>query len=233
VARRAGRVGHALHARLARAARQRDGRALPPQRRDRRRQTNTPELGLLPVTEPVAFGPTRNPWDPTRTPGGSSGGAGAAVAAGFVPIAGGGDGGGSIRIPSSCCGLFGLKPTRGRTPMGPDHGEAWQGCAIEHVLTRTVRDSAAMLDAVHGPEPGDPYAAPPPARPFSDEVGAPPGRLKIAWTPRALIPTEVHPECVRAVESAAALLRELGHEVVEAPPPSSTAGSCRSTSCRC
>ncbi|MBE7448748.1 MAG: amidase [Kofleriaceae bacterium] len=181
-------------------------------------KTSTPELGLLPVTEPVAFGPTRNPWDTSRTPGGSSGGSGAAVAAGFVPLAGGGDGGGSIRIPASCCGLFGLKPTRGRTPLGPDVGEAWQGCAIEHVLTRSVRDSAAMLDAVAGDDPGAPYSAPPPARPFRAEVGVAPGKLRIAFTRRALISAEVHPECVRAVEDAAALLRELGHEVVEEHP---------------
>ncbi len=181
-------------------------------------KTNTPELGILPTTEPAAFGPTHNPWDLTRSPGGSSGGSGAAVAAGFVPMAGGGDGGGSIRIPSSCCGLFGLKPTRGRTPMGPDHGEAWQGCAIEHVLTRSVRDSAAMLDAIHGADPGAPYHAPAPKRPFLDEVGAAPGRLTIAFTTRALIEAEVHPACVAAAERTVALLRELGHDVVEAHP---------------
>ena len=181
-------------------------------------KTNTPELGLLPVTEPLAWGPSRNPWDTSRTPGGSSGGSGAAVAAGFVPIAGGGDGGGSIRIPASCCGLFGLKPTRARTPVGPDHGEVWLGCAVEHVLTRSVRDSAVVLDAIHGGDAGAPYAAPPPARPFREEVGALPGRLKIAFTPRALIPTAVAPECVHAVENAAALLRELGHDVVEEHP---------------
>ena len=181
-------------------------------------KTNTPELGLLPVTEPVAFGPTRNPWDTSRTCGGSSGGSAAAVAAGLVPIAGGGDGGGSIRIPASCCGLFGLKPTRGRTPLGPDHGDAWQGCAIEHVLTRSVRDSAAMLDAIAGDDAGAPYSAPAATRPFLAEVGVAPGRLKIAYTPRALIKAEVHPECARAVESAAALLRELGHDVVEEHP---------------
>lgn len=181
-------------------------------------KTNTPELGILPTTEAVVFGPTHNPWDLARSPGGSSGGSGAAVAAGFVPMAGGGDGGGSIRIPSSCNGLFGLKPTRGRTPLGPDLGEAWQGCAVEHVLTRSVRDSAAMLDAIHGADPGAPYDAPPPARRFLDEVGAPPGKLKIALTTRALIPTEVHADCVTAAQRTAALLRELGHEVVEAHP---------------
>jgi amidase len=181
-------------------------------------KTNTPEFGIVPVTEPVAFGPTRNPWDPTRTCGGSSGGSAAAVAAGFVPMASGGDGGGSIRIPASCCGLFGLKPTRARTPIGPDLGEAWQGCAIEHVLTRTVRDSAAMLDATHGPDAGAPYAAPPPARRFLDEVGAPPGKLRVGFTRKALLPAEVDPVCVRAVEDAAALLADLGHEVVEDHP---------------
>jgi amidase len=181
-------------------------------------KTNTPELGLLPVTEPEAFGPTRNPWNTSRTPGGSSGGSGAAVAAGFVPVAGGGDGGGSIRIPASCNGLFGLKPTRGRTPIGPDIGEAWQGCAIEHVVTRSVRDSAAMLDAIGGSDPGAPYITPPPARPFLSEVGTPPGRLRIAYTTRALLPADTHPECVRAVEDAAKLLRELGHDVVEEHP---------------
>jgi amidase len=181
-------------------------------------KTNTPEFGLLPVTEPKAFGASRNPWLPGRTPGGSSGGSAAAVAAGFVPMASGGDGGGSIRIPASCCGLFGLKPTRGRTPVGPDIGEAWLGCAIEHVLTRSVRDSAAMLDATHGADPGAPYFAPPVARPFLAEVGAAPGRLKIAMTAKALIPADVDPACVRAVEDAAALLRSLGHEVIEDHP---------------
>ncbi|MEZ4399716.1 MAG: amidase [Kofleriaceae bacterium] len=181
-------------------------------------KTSTPEFGIVPVTEPVAFGPTRNPWDLDRTPGGSSGGSGAAVAAGFVPLASGGDGGGSIRIPSSCCGLFGLKPTRGRTPGGPDRGESWQGCAIEHVLTRTVRDSAAMLDATHGIDPGAPYAAPAPTGRFLDQVGAAPGKLRIAFTRRALLPAEVDPVCAAAAEDAARLLTELGHEVVEDHP---------------
>lgn len=183
-------------------------------------RTSTPELGLLPVTEPEAYGPTRNPWDPSRTPGGSSGGSAAMVAAGVVPIASGGDGGGSIRIPASCCGLFGLKPTRGRTPTGPVAVDHWQGCAVEHVLTRSVRDSAAALDATHGPDPGAPYVAPPPARPFLEEVGAPPGRLRIAFTRRALLPAPgVDPACVAAVEAAARLCAELGHEVVEEHPP--------------
>ena len=141
-------------------------------------KTNTPELGLVPYTEPELFGPTRNPWNLALTPGGSSGGSAAAVAAGIVPIAHGNDGGGSIRIPASCCGLFGLKPTRGRTPVGPDAAQLWSGCAIEHVVSRSVRDSAAMLDAIAGPEPTSPYHAPAAARPFLDEVGAPPGRLR-------------------------------------------------------
>ncbi len=183
-------------------------------------RTASPELGLLPVTEPEAYGPARNPWDPSRTPGGSSGGSAAMVAARVVPIASGGDGGGSIRIPASCCGLFGLKPTRGRTPTGPDGVEHWQGCAIEHVLTRSVRDSAAALDATHGPDPGAPYVAPSPARPFLEEVGAPPGRLRIAFTRRALLPAPgVDAACVAAVEAAARLCAELGHEVVEEHPP--------------
>jgi amidase len=182
-------------------------------------KTNTPECGLIPVTEPRSAGITRNPWDPTRTPGGSSGGSGAAVAAGFVPMAGGGDGGGSIRIPAACNGLFGLKPTRARTPIGPVIGEAWLGCAVEHVLTRSVRDSAAMLDAIHGADPGAPYAAPAPARPFLAEVGAAPGKLRIALTTRPLLPADpVHPDGVEAVTATATLLRELGHEVVEDHP---------------
>ncbi|MDX1492942.1 MAG: amidase [Longimicrobiales bacterium] len=178
-------------------------------------KTNTPEWGLLPVTESELWGPCRNPWDPSRTPGGSSGGSGAAVAAGIVPMAGGGDGGGSIRIPASCCGLFGLKPTRGRTPTGPRRGQLWRGAAVEHVLSRSVRDSAVMLDATHGPDTGAPVEIPPPLRPFAQEVGADPGRLKIAWSTIPYVPTEVHEDCEAAVHDAVALLEELGHEVVE------------------
>jgi amidase len=182
-------------------------------------KTNTPEFGLTPFTEPALFGPTLNPWDPSRTSGGSSGGSAAAVASGMVPMAGGGDGGGSIRIPASCCGLFGLKPTRGRTPSGPVEGTLWDGAAIEHVLTRSVRDSAAMLDALSGEEPGSPYITPPPARPFLDEVGADPGRLRIAFTDKPLLAGETHPDCRAALHDTVALLESLGHTLVEASPP--------------
>lgn len=181
-------------------------------------KTNTPELGLVPTTEPEAFGPTRNPWDPTRTSGGSSGGAGAAVAAGLVPMGGGGDGGGSIRIPASACGVYGFKPSRGRTPCGPENGDNWQGFVVEHVLTRSVRDSAAMLDAITGSDPGELYFAPPHSKPFLQEVGAKPGKLRIAFTTRALLAADVHPDCVAAVKDAAKLLAELGHDVVEEHP---------------
>jgi amidase len=181
-------------------------------------KTNTPEFGLTPYTEPERFGPTRNPWHQGRTAGGSSGGSAAAVAAGIVPIAGGGDGGGSIRIPASCCGLFGLKPSRGRTPTGPDIGEMWLGAAIDHVLTRTVRDSAAVLDATQGADSGAPYQIEAPARPFLTEVGAAPGKLRIAWTARSFLGGAVHPDCVAAVADAARLLESLGHTVTEAAP---------------
>ena len=182
-------------------------------------KTNTPEWGLLPVTEPGLWGPCRNPWNPNLTPGGSSGGSGAAVAAGIVPMAGGGDGGGSIRIPSSCCGLFGLKPTRGRTPTGPRRGQFWRGAAIEHVLTRSVRDSAIMLDATHGPDPGAAFEIAPPTGPFEREVTTDPPRLRIAWTTEPCVPTEVHPDCAAAVHDAVRLLEELGHETTEAHVP--------------
>ncbi|HTL05550.1 MAG TPA: amidase, partial [Gemmatimonadales bacterium] len=158
-------------------------------------KTNTPEFGLTPVTEPATRGPTRNPWDLTRTSGGSSGGAAAAVASGMVPVAAGGDGGGSIRIPASCCGLFGMKPTRGRVPTGPDFGELWQGAVVEHVVTRSVRDSAAVLDATAGPDPGAPYYAPPPERSFLEETRRPPGRLRIAFTAQPWLGGVVDPEC--------------------------------------
>src|SRR5206468_10043157 len=142
-------------------------------------KTNTPEFGMAPACEPALFGPTRNPWDLTRSTSGSSGGAAAAVASGMVPIAHGNDLGGSIRYPASACGLFGLKPTRARNPLGPQYGDVLSGGAAEHALTRSVRDSAALLDATAGPALGDPYWAPPPAGRFRDEVGADPGRLHI------------------------------------------------------
>jgi amidase len=181
-------------------------------------KTNLPEWGLLPFTESALWGPCRNPWDTERTPGGSSGGSAAAVAAGLVPMAGGGDGGGSIRITASCCGLFGLKPTRMRTPTGPDLGLLWRGAVVEHVLTRSVRDSAAMLDATHGADAGAPFEIAPPARPFAAEVGVSPGALRIAWTTEPTLGKSVHADCVAAVADAAALLSDLGHEVVEARP---------------
>ena len=181
-------------------------------------KANTPEFGLAPSTEPELFGPTRNPWDPSRTVGGSSGGSAAAVAARMVPMAGGGDGGGSIRIPASCCGVFGFKPTRGRTPSGPEHGEHWRGFVVEHVLTRSVRDSAAMLDAIAGADVGAPYSAPPQAHRFLDEVGAEPGRLRIAFTTKPFLGSQVHPDCIEGVAAAARLLESLGHEVVESGP---------------
>jgi len=183
-------------------------------------RTNVPELGPIPTTEPEAYGPTRNPWDTTRSPGGSSGGSAAAVASRMVSVAHGNDGGGSIRIPSSACGLVGLKPSRGRTSLGPDTGDAWNGAIAEHVLTRSVRDSAAILDAVAGPIPGDPYFAPPPARPFRNEVGAAVGRLRIGVLTRApggVVP--VDPDCVAATKDAAQLLASLGHSVEESHPP--------------
>lgn len=181
-------------------------------------KTSTPEFGIMPVTEPVLFGPCRNPWDPSRTAGGSSGGAAAMVAAGVVPAAHGGDGGGSLRIPASCCGVFALKPTRGRNPAGPDASEHWLGMAVEHVITRSVRDSAAFLDVTAGPESTSPYWAPPPERPFLEEVGRPPGRLRIAFTSRPHLPGQVHPHCKAALADAIKLCQELGHEVEEALP---------------
>ena len=181
-------------------------------------KTNLPEFGLVPTTEPEAFGPTKNPWDIERTPGGSSGGSAAAVASGMVPMAHGNDGGGSIRIPSSCCGVFGLKPTRARNPLGPNFGDLLSGFVAEHALTRSVRDSAALLDATSGPDLGDPYWAPPPARPFLEEVGADPGKLRIAFTTQGLPDQPVDPDCQAAVDETVKLLQELGHEVEEAFP---------------
>ena len=182
-------------------------------------KTNTPEFGLLPTTEPILYGPTRNPWNPALTPGGSSGGSAAAVAAGIVPMAHGNDGGGSIRIPASCCGLFGLKPTRGRNPLGPLFGDLGSGLTHEHGLTRTVRDSAALLDLTSGPDLGEAFASPPKERPFLEEVGRDPGSLKIGFL--ASVPegwdleSQLHPDCRGAVTDAARLCESLGHRVEE------------------
>ena len=188
-------------------------------------RSNTPEFGLACTTEPVRFGPTRNPWSLAHSAGGSSGGASAAVAAGMVPAAHATDGGGSIRIPAAHCGLFGLKPTRGRNPAGPDVGEGWSGLACGHAVTRSVRDAAALLDATGGPAVGDPYWAPPPARPFIKEVGADPGRLRIALTTKHPAGRNVDGECRTAAENAAKLLSDLGHQVEEATPTIDVEGS--------
>jgi amidase len=177
-------------------------------------RTNAPELGILPTTEPAAYGATHNPWDLERSPGGSSGGSAAAVAAGMVAAAHANDGGGSIRIPASHCGLVGLKPSRARVSLAPDFGDVLLGLVAELAVTRSVRDTARILDAVHGPAPGDPYAAPPPARTYMDEVGANPERLRIGlMTTPPGGQFETHPECVGAAERTAALLDELGHHV--------------------
>jgi len=179
-------------------------------------KTNVPELTIAPVTEPDRFGPTRNPWNLGRTPGGSSGGSAAAVAARWVPLASGGDGGGSIRIPASCCGVFGLKPSRGRNPCGPLEGAPWEGFSAEHAITRSVRDSAAILDATSGPAVGEFCTAPRPERPFLEEVGRSPGRLRIGVTIEPVLSASVHPDCRAAVEDAMSLLEKLGHQVEDA-----------------
>jgi amidase len=182
-------------------------------------KTNTPEFGIIPTTEPALFGASRNPWDASRITGGSSGGSAAAVAAGIVPIGHANDGGGSIRIPASCCGVFGLKPTRARNPLGPDFGDMFTGLVAEHAVTRSVRDSAVLLDITSGEDIGDPYPAPPPARPFLQEVGADPGKLRIAFTTASHTGVPVHEDCVKAVHDAAKLCSDLGHTVEEASPP--------------
>jgi amidase len=182
-------------------------------------RTNVPELGTTVTTEPKSFPPARNPWDPGHSTGGSSGGSAAAVAAGLVPVAHANDGGGSIRIPASECGLVGLKPTRGRVSQGPLIGEGWAGSTIDGAVTRTVRDAAGILDAIGKPMPGDPYWAPPLPRPLVQEVGADPGRLRIGWLDRPGLEGYLDdPECRAAVAGAARLLESLGHHVEESAP---------------
>ena len=181
-------------------------------------RTNSPEMGLNPVTEPREFGPSRNPWDTNSTPGGSSGGAGAAVAAGVLPVAHASDGGGSIRIPASCCGLVGLKPSRGRVPMGPDKAEGWAGQSTSHVVSRTVRDTAAMLDATAGSEPGEAYSAPYYPGSFLDAVSSPPGSLRIAVSRQKWGQGDYRDEVLAGLEHTVALLEDLGHRVEEARP---------------
>jgi amidase len=177
-------------------------------------KTNLSEFGIAGTTEGQLFGPCRNPWNPEHIVGGSSGGAAAAVAAGIVPMAHGGDGRGSIRIPASCCGLVGLKPTRDRSPHLPDGYDFAQGFVVEHVITRTVRDSAVMLDVTGRPEPGSPYATPAKDRPYAEEVLRSPGKLKIAYSSETANGRPCHPEVQAALEATAALLTRLGHEVV-------------------
>ncbi|NKB41573.1 MAG: amidase [Ilumatobacter sp.] len=174
-------------------------------------RSNSPELGSLPVTEPLSFGPTRNPWSKEHTPGGSSGGAAAAVAAGLVPIANASDGGGSIRIPASCCGLIGLKPSQGRITMGPERDES--GLGVHFAVTRSMRDTAGLLDAVCGPDIGDNVITPAPNRPFANEVGANPGRLRIGLLASHPLEGKLDPECATAARNGASLLEGLGHDV--------------------
>ena len=181
-------------------------------------KTNLPELGILPTTEPAAYGPTRNPWDTSRSAGGSSGGSAAAVAAGMVPIAHANDGGGSIRIPAACCGLVGLKPTRQRTSEGPLVGDNLSGMTCELIVSRSVRDTAYMLDAVHGPAPGDPYVAPPPTRPYAAEIEADPAPLRVGLMTHSLAGQEVEAVVVDAAREAAELLSSLGHAVFDDAP---------------
>ena len=181
-------------------------------------KSSTSELAISAVAESVLHGPTRNPWNIELSPGGSSGGSAAAVASGIVPIAHANDAGGSIRIPAACTGLVGLKPSRGRNPLGPEHGDVWLGLVAEHVMTRSVRDSAAMLDATAGPDVGAPYFAPPPPRPFLEEVSLPPGRLRIACNHVSPTGEPVAADCRRAVLEVAELLESLGHDVAYAAP---------------
>ncbi|HEY7294668.1 MAG TPA: amidase, partial [Dehalococcoidia bacterium] len=180
-------------------------------------RTSSPEFGIVPVTEPRRFGATRNPWDLSRTPGGSSGGAAAAVAGGVLPLAQGSDGGGSLRIPAACCGLVGLKPSRGRVSKGPDLGDDF--LSVDGVLTRTVAETAQLLDVLAGYEVGDSTWAPPPPEPFATLAGREPKRLRVAWTTVSPLATPVDTVCAGAVEKAARLLASLGHEVEEVTPP--------------
>jgi amidase len=182
-------------------------------------KTNTPEFGITPYTESELLGPAKNPWSTAHNTGGSSGGAGAVVGSRIAPMAHGGDGGGSIRIPASCCGVFGLKPTRARTPVGPDSTEGWFGFALDHALTLTVRDSAALLDAMHGHEVGAPYAAPTPKGPFFQEVGRDPGKLRIALVKSPLLPSSPHRDVLEAADDTARLCTSLGHAVEEVRLP--------------
>ena len=181
-------------------------------------KSNTPEFGILPTTESDLLGACRNPWDISRTAGGSSGGAASAVAGGIVPIAHASDGGGSIRIPASCCGLFGLKPTRARTPRGPINGDVMSGLTIENGVSRSVRDSAALLDGIAGIDLGDPYVAPPQLRPYLDDVNTPPPQLRIGYSTVAPNGVPIHPDCITAVEQTAQLCQDLGHIVEPAAP---------------
>jgi amidase len=181
-------------------------------------KSTTPEFGAQITTEPLLTGVTRNPWNLDVTPGGSSGGSAAAVAAGIVPVAHANDGLGSIRIPAANCGVFGLKPTRQRTPTGPKAGEVSTGRAVEFVVSRTVRDSAALLDAVHGADVGAPYWAPPPRRPYMQELTAAPGSLRIAFTTRTFSGAQVHPACAEAVRTLVSACERMGHAVEEAAP---------------
>jgi len=182
-------------------------------------KTNTPEFGFTPWTEPRAFGPTRNPWNTERTPGGSSGGSAAAVAAGIVPMATASDGGGSIRIPASCCGLFGLKPSRGRISLGPHAGESWNGATMEHCVSRSVRDSARLLDATQGDSPGEGRAMRLPERPYVEEIEEDPQPLRIGFWTQHPLGQKVDTACVAAIQHTAQLLESLGHHVEEAAPP--------------
>lgn len=181
-------------------------------------KTNTPEYGVAFVTEPAVFGACNNPWDLSRTSGGSSGGSAAAVACRIVPIAHGNDGGGSIRVPASCCGLFGMKPSRGRIPMGPKYAEYWHGLSIDHVLTLSVRDSAAMLDETSGIDAGAPYDSPHTSRPFIEEIEKPPGKLRIAATTEPFLPSSVNEDCIQAFQETFDVLKQAGHEVIEKAP---------------